>query len=147
MTWEMVPFSAVLTDATGGNIKTKQSDYLPVGAFPIVDQGKEVIGGYSNNEQCLCKVNGPVIIFGDHTKVLKFVDFDFCLGADGTKVLKIIDGIDAKYIFYALQRVRIPNAGYSRHFKFLKEAKLPLPPLPEQKRIVAILIKLLSWSV
>ena len=110
-----------------------------MGAFPIVDQGKEVIGGYSNNEKCLCKVNGPVIIFGDHTKVLKFIDFDFCLGADGTKVLKVIDGIDAKYIFYALQRVRIPNAGYSRHFRFLKEAKLPLPPLPEQKRIAAIL--------
>jgi type I restriction enzyme S subunit len=34
---------------------------------------------------------------------------------------------------------QIPSLGYSRHFKELKEVVLPLPPLPEQRKIAAIL--------
>jgi type I restriction enzyme S subunit len=78
-------------------------------------------------------------VFGDHTKCFKFVDFPFCMGADGTKVLAPREKVDAKYLYYALQTIHIPEAGYSRHFKYLKAGKLPLPPMPEQRRIAAIL--------
>ena len=139
MSWPTVSFSEVLKDVTGGNAKTLQSNYADVGQYPIIDQGQGMIGGYSDDRSCLCQTKPPVIIFGDHTKTLKFVDFPFCLGADGTKVLEAKDGADLKYLFYALHDIHIPEAGYSRHFKYLKAGRIPLPPLEEQKRIAGIL--------
>lgn len=139
MKWPVYPFEAIFEDVTGGNLKTLQSDYLPEGKFPIVDQGQQLIGGYTDDEERLCKANLPVVVFGDHTKTLKFIDFPFCLGADGTKILRPQMAADPRYLFYFLQTVTIPDAGYSRHFKYLKKAEIPLPPLDEQKRIAAIL--------
>ena len=140
MSFPKVNFLEVVKDATSGNVKTKTRDYLDVGKYAIVDQGQDLIGGYSDDTNSLCGADLPVIIFGDHTKHLKFIDFPFCLGADGTKVLRPkADNIDEKYLFYFLQSIQLEDAGYSRHYKFLKEVKIPLPPLPEQKRIAAIL--------
>lgn len=137
--WPEIAFGDLVSDETGGNIKTLQSDYLPVGQYPIIDQGQTLIGGYTNDATKVCKAELPVIIFGDHTKCFKFIDFPFCLGADGTKILRPKKPIDERYLFYALQLIQIPDAGYSRHFKYLKEGRIPLPPLDEQKRIAAIL--------
>ena len=83
----------------------------------------------------------PVVIFGDHTRAVKYVDFPFAMGADGVKVLKPKDSCDAKYLYHFLLQAKIPSAGYSRHYKFVKDLKIPLPPLPEQRRIAAILDK------
>lgn len=137
--WPEIDFSDLVSDETGGNIKTLQSDYLPKGKYPIVDQGQSLIGGYTDDATRICKAKLPVVIFGDHTKCFKFINFPFCLGADGTKVLRPKQPIDERYLYYALQRIYIPDAGYSRHFKYLKEGKIPFPPLDEQKRIAAIL--------
>lgn len=137
--WPEDDFTELVADKTGGNEKTLQSDYLPIGDYPIVDQGQALIGGYTNDATRLCKAELPVIVFGDHTKCFKFIDFPFCLGADGTKVLRPKKALNERYLFYALQRINIPDSGYSRHFKYLKEGKIPLPPLDEQKRIAAIL--------
>lgn len=139
VSWKTLPFEDVVCDETGGNIKTLQSDFLQEGQYAIVDQGKELIAGYSDDPGRLCRSDLPVIIFGDHTKCFKFIDFPFCLGADGTKVLRPRNGEDPKYLYHFLRHVRLTDAGYSRHFKFLKELKIPLPPLPEQRRIAAIL--------
>ncbi|MFW5883004.1 MAG: restriction endonuclease subunit S [Verrucomicrobiota bacterium] len=122
-------------------MKTRQKHYQIHGKYPIVDQGQELIGGYTHDKERLCKAELPVIIFGDHTKKFKYIDFPFCLGADGTKVLRPKNGAHPKYLYYALQQAHIPEAGYSRHFKFLKQFQIPLPPLDEQKRIAAILDK------
>lgn len=137
--WPEVNFGDLVSDETGGNAKTLQSDYLPEGTYPIVDQGQSLIGGYTNDNSRVCKSELPVIIFGDHTKCFKYIDFPFCLGADGTKVLKPKRQLNERYLFYALRRIHIPEAGYSRHFKYLKKGKIPLPPLEEQKQIAATL--------
>lgn len=139
MKWTSKSFESVLSDETGGNIKTLQSDFLPVGRFPVIDQGKDFIAGYSDDDGRVCNAELPVIIFGDHTKSFKFIDFPFCLGADGTKVLRPRNGSDPKYLYHFLRQVQLPDAGYSRHFKYLREVEIPLPPLPEQRRIAAIL--------
>ena len=137
--WPTLPFDEAVQDASGGNIKTKQNDYAEAGEFPIVDQGKALIAGYTDDEAALCKAQLPVVIFGDHTRCLKFVDFPFGMGADGVKVLKPKAGLDAKFLYHYLRQIKLPDGGYDRHFKYLKRETVPLPPLEEQRRIAAIL--------
>jgi type I restriction enzyme, S subunit len=137
--WPTVPFLEALVDQSGGNVKTLQSDYLESGRFPIVDQGKDLVGGYSDDPTSVCRTQPPALVFGDHTRALKYVDFPFGMGADGVKVLHVRDGFDPKFVFHYLRSLDIPSAGYSRHFKFLKERRVPRPPLDEQRRIAAIL--------
>ena len=137
--WPTLPFDEAVEDASGGNIKTKQNDYAEAGEFPIVDQGKALIAGYTDDEAALCKAQLPVVIFGDHTRCLKFVDFPFGMGADGVKVLKPKAGLDAKFLYHYLRQIKLPDGGYDRHFKYLKRETVPLPPLEEQRRIAAIL--------
>ena len=139
--WKSLPFEEVVADESGGNIKTLQSDFLLAGQLPVVDQGKALIAGYTNDFACACKAQLPVIIFGDHTRCFKFVDFPFGIGADGVKVLRPRINADEKYLFHYLRSLQLPNAGYDRHFKYLKRTEIVLPPIAEQKRIAAILDK------
>ena len=134
-----LPFLDVFEDATGGNIKTPRTEFLEEGAFPVVDQGQRLVAGFVNERSRVCNVIPPVIVFGDHTRTIKYVDFGFAMGADGTKVLVPKVESDTKYLYYALKAIEIPAAGYSRHYKFLKETQIRLPPLAEQERIAGIL--------
>ena len=138
MRWEMYNFSDLVNDITGGNRKFQSFEYQANAAFPIVDQSEKFISGFTN-ENATVKRKKDVVIFGDHTKALKFIDFDFCLGADGVKVLEPVEELDSKFLFYFLNTITLPDVGYSRHFKFLKETRIPLPPLHIQKRIAEIL--------
>lgn len=117
--------------------KISTSDYLTEGEYPIVSQEEGLIAGFWNNEVDVFRTNKPVVIFGDHTRVLKYVDFDFVLGADGVKILQPIDDLLAKFFLYYLKWYNIPSLGYSRHYKLLKEIKIPIPPLSTQSRIVS----------
>jgi len=115
-------------------------DILDKGKFPVVDQGQSFISGYCENEERLIDFDLPVVVFGDHTRCFKYVDFPFVLGADGTKVLRPNDELyDPLFYYYALKSLCLPSRGYNRHFKLLKEQFLPLPPLPEQKKIAHVL--------
>lgn len=136
-----LPFEEVFADESGGNIKTPQSEYKTEGRFPVVDQGKSLIAGYVDDEQRICGGGKPAIIFGDHTRCVKFVDAPFCMGADGVKVLRPKIDADLKYLYYYLKQLRLPDAGYDRHFKYLKRTEVVILPLPEQRRIAAILDK------
>src|SRR5690606_29868708 len=111
-------------------------EVLTSGAFPVVDQGKVIVRGYCDDPEKVIRVAAPMIVFGDHTRETKLIDFDFVVGADGVKLLQPIC-VDASYYFLALQWLPMDSRGYGRHFKLLKASALPLPPLAEQHRIVA----------
>jgi type I restriction enzyme S subunit len=87
----------------------------------------------------LSRVNLPILVFGDHTRRFKYVDGPFAVGADGVKLLKPSPELDTRFAYWYLSSVDLPNAGHSRHFKFLKDVTISLPPLPEQRRIAEIL--------
>lgn len=134
----VVPFEEAVTDCTGGQHKVQRRDYLPVGDVPVIDQGQEFISGFA--ERGVAYIGSlPVVLFGDHTRAFKFVDFPFAIGADGIKVLVPREGFDPRFLYYYFRSVRLPNAGYSRHFKFLREIIVPKPSLATQRRIVDLL--------
>ena len=138
---EKVKFTDIFEDVTKQGRKISTDGYKREGKYPIIDQGQNEIAGYTNEEYGLFN-NIPAIIFGDHTRIIKFVNKPFFLGADGVKVLKhIIPNVDYKYSYYALLNVKIPDTGYNRHFKWLKESEIPLPSLEEQKAIAERLDK------
>jgi len=116
--------------------KIKSKEFLTNGKVPIIDQSQDQIAGYWNDEEDRVVVENSVIIFGDHTKSIKFVDFDFVAGADGIKILDPSDEILPKFLFYIIKSLKLPDLGYSRHYKELKDKKIPLPPLEVQQEIV-----------
>lgn len=132
-------FDEVFEDKTKYGTKVKTDEYHQSGKHLIIDQGQHQVAGYTDLEQGLFK-NVPAIIFGDHTRVIKYVDEPFFLGADGVKVLRSkYEQANYKYLYYALKNVRIPNTGYNRHFKWLKETLIYYPDAEQQEEIVRIL--------
>ena len=121
---------------TDSKKKIPQKEYIKDGDIAVVDQGQDLVGGYTNDREMAFSGNLPVIIFGDHTRCIKYIDFPFAQGADGVKVLKPKPFFDAKAFYYAFQNVNIPNMGYRRHFPLFDQYTISLPPLAEQQRIV-----------
>lgn len=136
------PFENIFKDSTSNFTKVKKEDYQIIGAYPIVDQGQAFIGGYTDDENLVVKENLPVIIFGDHTKIFKYVDFPFTIGADGVKVLTLKNKKDnALFYYFFLKSIKIVDKGYSRHFKYLREKKLPIAEYSDQLHIANLLSK------
>jgi type I restriction enzyme S subunit len=138
--WQVLDFEDAISDETGGNKKIKKSEYQVAGKYPIFDQGQDAGTWFTDEEDFLYKGKLPVILFGDHTRSLKIVNTPFALGADGVKALKPKEGLDEHFVYELLKTIRLPeDAGYSRHFKFLKTAKIPKPKPEEQNHIAEIL--------
>ncbi|HFQ5052024.1 TPA: restriction endonuclease subunit S [Vibrio vulnificus] len=137
--WKVLPFLEVFEDVTSKGKKVKKEHYQITGDIPVVDQGQKFFGGYTDEANKITGVDLPAIVFGDHTKAFKYVEVDFAIGADGVKLLNPKIDADKKFLFYYLKQLKLEDAGYSRHFKFLKETYIPLPPLETQKKIAAVL--------
>ena len=133
--WEYKKFESCLLKAPKAK-QVKTSDYNSGSKYPIVSQEEKMVSGYSDDVSLLYHIDNPVVIFGDHTRVLKHVDFDFVVGADGVKILIPKNFLKAKFLYYYLQWYNVPSLGYSRHYKLLKDIMLPIPLLSEQQRIV-----------
>lgn len=137
-------FGDVFEDVTKKGTKIPRMEYLAEGKYPVIDQGKEFIGGYTDRYDGIFN-DVPAIIFGDHTRILKYVDTPFFIGADGVKILAPkLAGANCKYLYYALQKVYVPDTGYNRHFKWLKEADIVVHDVNKQNEIVGQLDLLTS---
>ena len=134
--WVWTTVRSVTETVPLGKKKLKEKNYEPVGKLPVIDQGLSFIGGYTNHEELKVECQLPIVVFGDHTKVFKYVDFDFVAGADGIKVIRPQEMYYPKLFYYFARSISLPEKGYARHFQFLEKAPISLPPLPEQHRIV-----------
>ena len=135
-------FTNLYRDVTKEGTKIPQEKYCITGQFPIVDQGQRVIAGWWNDDAGIFK-DVPAIIFGDHTRAIKYMEEPFFIGADGVKILRPTNVKDnPKYLYYALQAAKIPNLGYSRHFKVVKELEIRMYSRDEQNEIVRVLEKI-----
>ena len=133
--WIMVNFKDVCKTITPPKkIHTKY--FYSKGQYPIIDQSQNEIAGWTDDEEAIININYPVVVFGDHTCAIKYVDQPFAQGADGIKILKFHVNLIPKLLYFFFQYKRIKGKGYRRHFSKLKENKIPLLPLPEQQAIV-----------
>lgn len=135
--YPLVKISNLLEKLENTNKKVETDNILENGKYPVISQNTtSFIDGYSNDEPI--KLTKPIILFGDHTCCFKYIDFDFLRGADGTQILNFRDEINVKFAYFAMQKLQIQNSNkYERHFKYLKDIKIPLPPLEIQQQIVA----------
>ena len=118
--------------------KLKKECYQKEGLYPIIDQGQSDIVGYTDDEESLL-TSDSYVLFGDHTRYVKYISGKFAQGADGLKILKCDSFLNSKYFYYTFSNSSIPTRGYSRHWSIAKDIEIPIPPLSEQNRIVGIL--------
>ena len=108
--------------------KVPTSEILPRGNFPVIDQSTDFITGFTNDITAIIKTDEPRIIFGDHTRILKLINFDFARGADGTQVMLSNNSRMPQHLFFnTLLKIDLSNYGYARHYKFLKDISIILP--------------------
>lgn len=114
--------------------------YKKGGLFPIVSQSKDLISGFSDDEKLLNKISEPIIIFGDHTQVVKYIDFDFVLGADGTKIITVTNDYNPKFLYYLIKSIDLHSNKYARHYSKLRKEKIPF-----QENSLSLQIKIVSF--
>lgn len=135
--WTVLSFSEVMQDETACSEKLQQSRFLKTGRFPVIDQGQTFTAGYSDDESMLCRSQLPVIVFGDHTRVIKLVLNPFVIGADGAKVLVPKSGVAATFLAWLLRMSPLPDLGYSRHMREVRRLRFPVPPRQVQEEFAA----------
>lgn len=125
--WEETRIESLL-DKIPTTKKIPSSEFNDTGLVPIIDQSTDFIAGYTNDTDACIKESLPLIVFGDHTRILKFINFPFARGADGTQIILSNNKRMPQHLFYhALRNVDLSNYHYARHFKFLKDLKVFLP--------------------
>lgn len=119
----------------------KSDNYQERGTYPIVDQSKDVlISGYTDDKSYLCGFsNKPAVVFGDHSRVIKYVDFDTSFGNDGIKIFQAKNNLNIRFGYYILSNFRVPETGYNRHFKYIEAGIFDIPSIKEQCEIEKIL--------
>ena len=125
--WKMEPVGSVIKTVPR-TLQIKTKDYLPDGTIPIIDQSREFIAGYTNLEDAIVLSETPVIVFGDHTRILKYIQFPFAKGADGTQlIISNTELMPEPLLYLSLLSVDLSNYHYARHFKYLKEEMIIIP--------------------
>ena len=139
--WCYCSFKDIFIEITSKPYQILQSRIKGSGKYPVISQSANFIEGYSD-ENNVFQHKRPCIIFGDHTRNVKYIDFDFIVGADGVKILS--PKVNEKWAYYLIvyASAHIENKGYSRHFSQIVKFSMMLPPLAEQQRIVSKIEKL-----
>ena len=125
--------------------KLSSSEYKVNGKYPIVDQSINFIAGYSDDETAVVhNEDNDYVVFGDHTCILKRVNFPFIQGADGVKIFtsKYSDLLTL-YIYQYMCAHPIMSKEYKRHFSDLREQEFIYPKkMEEQEKIAQSLLSL-----
>ena len=134
--FETVPFEEAFISVPVGKLKIRESEYNSTGSICVVDQGQNLVSGMTNHAD-LKREDGPYIVFGDHTRVVKFIDFPFVVGADGVRLYKASENYEPEFLYLFLKSSKLPKDGYGRHSKYLKEIFVPQISKKKQRQIAA----------
>lgn len=115
-------------------LRIQTDGYNNVGGVPVIDQSTEFIAGYTDEKEAIISTDEGAIVFGDHTRIVKYVGFDFARGADGTQVLlSNNERMPQLMFYYSILKIDLSNYGYARHFKYLKDTFIILPDIKQAK--------------
>jgi type I restriction enzyme M protein len=134
--WPMEQFGGVTSTVTPPK-KIQKADFQQTGRYPVIDQSQVPIAARTDDDTALVDARGGLLIFGDHTCAVKFVDEPFAQGADGIKIIKTGNRLLSKFAYFYLLSHPIEQDGYKRHFGKLSESTIPIPPISVQRAIVA----------
>lgn len=129
-------FSQLFNTISDSGHNVSSNEYCKRGTYPVIDQSKDYIVGYTDVVAPIIP-KGGIIVFGDHTRELKYVDFPFCTGADGTQLLSPKSKDIPMYLYYYCKSLKIPNTGYNRHFKYIKETIYNIPLSTKEQQVIA----------
>ena len=125
--WGVESVSNLLDKVTKAE-KIENNSIEIIGRIPVIDQSQKYIAGFTNNENAILQPQNGHVIFGDHTRVVKYINFDYARGADGTQVLiSNNENISNVLLYHMIEDFDLSNYGYARHFKFLKEKIVIVP--------------------
>jgi len=138
--WEVCKIDDLL-DTVKRKPKLRTNEYQKAGLFTIIDQGKDFIAGYTDNEETIYNEN--LIVFGDHSRCFKYCNFPFACGADGTQLLKSnnFERMPQILFYYCVTNAGLQNYNYARHFKFLKTLPILKPDVETAKKFDQIVDK------
>ena len=127
---------SLLLPIEGRQTKIPKESIKETGKIPVITQEVDkFISGFTDGVEPITDL--PLIVFGDHSCSFKYVDFQFVRGADGTQLIKTNNEVNIKFVYEYLKSIDIENSyKYERHFKYLKNTLIPLPPLDIQQKIV-----------
>lgn len=133
----LVRIESLLLPIEGAQTKIPQEEIQETGQYPVITQeADKLIAGYTDNTSPITDL--PLIVFGDHSCTYKYIDFPFVRGADGTQLIKVNSQISIKYLQNYLLASEIEHQDrYERHYKYLKDTFIPLPPPDVQAQIIA----------
>lgn len=124
--WEVKKLGEIL-DKVPATTKIETKLYQQSGKYPIIDQSTNFIAGYTDDESAVIRKT-PAVFFGDHTRIVKMINFAFARGSDGTQILYSKENtVEPHYLYFAVKSIELPNMGYARHFKFLKDKSIAIP--------------------
>ena len=143
-TWAVCCLQEISYPVSTVGMQIKSEEIQKDGVFPVISQGQSFIDGYYSDESKVI-YDSPIILFGDHTRNVKYIDFPFVVGADGTKLHKVIRA-NERYVYYWMCHASqcIADRGYARHYSLLQKECFTLPPIAEQIRIVNCIDQLFS---
>ncbi len=124
--------------------KLSTAQYFDNGKYQIIDQSKSLYCGWTDDEDGVISKNLPLIIFGDHTCILKLAFKPFVQGADGIKIIKPKKTLTTEFLYYTCQNNEVKQEEYKRHFSILKERNVTFPNVEsgEQQKIASCLSSL-----
>jgi type I restriction enzyme S subunit len=124
--WEIDKLGSLLAKVPKSR-KLKADEYQNQGKYPVIDQSRSFIAGYTDDEETMLELESA-IVFGDHTRIVKFINFKFARGADGTQILLSNDNRVPQHLLYQLvQAIDLSDYHYARHFKYLKDTDVVIP--------------------
>ena len=135
--WELCRLEDILEYEQPQAYIVKSTNYSNQYVTPVLTPGKSFVLGYTNESDGIYNAL-PVIIFDDFTTESKYVDFPFKVKSSAMKILRAKGEIDIRYVAFFMSITRLACDTHKRYWiSEYSKICIPIPPIQEQKRIVA----------